>query len=310
MPRLLITGVPGWFTEALLDSVSRDPPPGLARVRCLVQREGPAVDALRARYPADWEYVRGDLLDPGSLARAAAGVGAVVHAAGIIHVARTSDWYRVNAEGTRNLLGAAADAGARRFVYISSNAAGGRSSGKHVLMTEADPPKPLSHYGRSKLLAEQAVRAFAGRLEGVVLRPCMFYGPPVPARHADVYRRVRTGAMPLVGGGDYARSLTHITHLVQACRLALTHPAAVGQTYYVADEAVYTTRLIMEAMAADLALARVGIYWQTLHLLGEANWHVGVSCEKAQRELGYRPTVTLRDGMREAVAWCRARGLL
>jgi nucleoside-diphosphate-sugar epimerase len=136
----------------------------------------------------------------------------------------------------------------------------------------------------------------------------------------------------MVGSGNYARSLTHINNLVQACRLALTHPAAAGQTYYAADESAYTTRMVMEAMAeavgvplrcvhlpalaatvalaADLGLARLGIYSQALHLLGEANWHVGVSCAKAQRELGYRPTVALQEGMRQAVAWCRTKGLL
>jgi nucleoside-diphosphate-sugar epimerase len=64
------------------------------------------------------------------------------------------------------------------------------------------------------------------------------------------------------------------------------------------------------AFALDRTLASAGIYWQTLHLVGEGNWHVGISCEKAKRELGYRPGVSLGEGMRHAVSWCRTQGLL
>jgi nucleoside-diphosphate-sugar epimerase len=64
------------------------------------------------------------------------------------------------------------------------------------------------------------------------------------------------------------------------------------------------------AFGVDRSLAALGIYWQNMHLLGEGNWHVGISCEKAKQELGYRPTVGLEEGMQSAVAWCRAQGQL
>jgi nucleoside-diphosphate-sugar epimerase len=165
-----------------------------------------------------------------------------------------------------------------------------------------------------------------------ILRPSMFYGPPVPDRHVDVYRRIQTSRFPIIGSGDYARSVTYIDHLVEASRLALTHPAASGQAYYVVDDQVYTTLEICEAMAAalgtdlkplrlpavvsqaafwsDRALAALGLYWQELHLVGEADWHVGISCEKARNELGYQPQIGLREGMRRAVEWCKNNGKL
>jgi nucleoside-diphosphate-sugar epimerase len=328
MRKLLVTGVPGWLTNAFLESLARHPPAGLEEVRCQTfgAAKLPPLPGSLVKFTA----VSARLEDPSSLELAAAGCDSVLHAAGLLHVRRTSDWYRVNTEGTANLLAAAKSGGVKRFVLVSSNAAAGRAKSREHRMAESDVPAPLSHYGKSKLLAEQLV--VKANLEGVVVRPCMFYGPPVPARHIDIYRRIVTGKMPLVGSGEYARSLTHIENLVQGCRLALEHPRAPGQTYYIADEPVYSTLEVIQAMAAalnvtprflqlpafvaplsfigDRMLASVGLYWQTLHLVGEADWHVGVSIRKAQTELGYTPTVTLGQGMKDAILWCRQQGLL
>jgi nucleoside-diphosphate-sugar epimerase len=269
----------------------------------------------------------------GPLQETLAGVQVLVHSAAVIHVQRTKDWYRINTAGTLALARCAREAGVKRFVFISSNAAGGRSDAQRLL-TERDEPKPMSHYGRSKWLAEQGLMQLhePGRFEVVILRPSMFYGPPVPDRHIDVYRRILHGRMPLVGDGSFSRSITHIDNLVQATKLAITHPAASGETYYIVDAEPYTTRQISEAMARalgveprflrlplffapmaftlDRVLAQGGIYWQNLHLVGEADWHVGISCQKATQQLGYRPAVGLEEGMRRAVAWCRQHGKL
>ena len=171
-----------------------------------------------------------------------------------------------------------------------------------------------------------------GRFDVVILRPSMFYGPPVPDRHIDVYRRILSGRMPIVGDGNYHRSLSYIDNLVQATRLALIHPAAAGEVFYAVDDPVYTTRSITEAMAsalgvplralrlppivgplaysADRLLACAGVYWRNLHLVGESNWHVALSCAKLKQFLGYSPKVTLQEGMCRAIEWCRRAGKL
>ncbi|GMU34710.1 MAG: NAD-dependent epimerase/dehydratase family protein [Planctomycetia bacterium] len=331
--RLLLTGVPGWLTTALLDSLRDDPPAGLTAVRCMVlPHDLTRASAQPGQLPVPVEYVAADLRDEKALIEATKGVDTIFHAAGILHVRRTRDWYEINTEGTRRLLNGAISGGAGRFVNISSNAAAGRSDSRDRLMVESDPPKPLSHYGRSKWHAERLLNDAGGRIEVVHLRPCMFYGPPVPQRHVEIYKRIIHGKMPLVGSGDYARSLSHIDNLIQGCRLALTHPAAKGQTYYIADRRTYTTKIVTDAMAAacgveprylrlpamvgpiafagDIVLASMQLYWQTLHLVGESHWHVGVSCEKAMRELGYDPKVEIEAGMKGAVDWCRWMGLL
>ena len=333
MEKLLITGVPGWLSHAFIESLSQQNFHKISSIRCLIA-PGVSVDrtAVEGLAKTALEFVEGDLRNKNMMLKAVEGVSHVLHTAGLIHVRKTQDWYDVNTAGTSNLFDAAAEAGAKRFVFVSSNAASGRSSSKDRLLTESETPKPLHHYGRSKLLAEQYMLNKKSKTEPVILRPCMFYGPPVPSRHVEIYRRIVNGRMPLIGTGEYARSVTHISTLVDACHLALTHENAPGQTYFVADKQVYTTGLIIDAMAqalgakvkylrlprivapvafsVDKLLASLGIYWQEMHLVGEADWHVGVSTSKIENELGLKSKVDLFEGMRDAVEWCRTRGLL
>jgi nucleoside-diphosphate-sugar epimerase len=332
-----VTGFPGWLTQALLDDLSASSLEGLSAIRALVHPGFlPASADLRKRNPSIESIHPLDLSLPEDelhvLNAALEGAEVLLHSAAVIHVRKTPDWYRINTEGTLRLARAARAAGVQRFVFISSNAAGGRCESEDQVLTESDSAKPLSHYGRSKWLAEQGLMQMhrPNEFEVTVLRPSMFYGPPVPDRHIDVYRRILAGRMPMIGSGDYRRSITFIDNLVQAVRLAIVHPAAGGEIFYVVDDPIYTTRTITEAMAsalgvplkvlrlpaivgpvaysADRLFASAGLYWQNLHLVGESHWHVALSCAKLKRLLGYSPDVALAEGMTRAVDWCRSSG--
>ena len=327
---VLVTGVPGWLSQNLIDTFLRgEMGSEYQRMRCLVapweKSKTPKVNSDKV------EFVYADLLDESAIKQALVGVEAVIHTAGIIHVKRVSDWYRVNFEGTKILMNAALAAGAKRFVYLSSNAAAGRSEDGHLL-SESENPKPLSHYGKSKLQAEQFVLSLKDKIHVAVLRPCMFYGPPVPGRHVDFFRRVKFGTVPVVGSGNYPRSMIHVENLAQACWLALKTPSANGEVFYIADDEIYTVNefvgLIADTLGVkpkyfklpsvvstlsywgDLTVNALGLYQQELHLVGEANWSVGVSVEKAKRLLGYQPKRKLKEGMIEAIRWTEQQGLL
>lgn len=330
--RVALTGAPGWLGNALLEVLR--PELGVTTVDVLghpsawSEQDRPFHSRVTRYRHYDLRQAKPELrsmLD---------GIETVVHAAGVIHVRKTQDWYDINTKGTIRLAQEARSAGVRRFVFVSSNAVGGRCRSVNHTLSESDAPMPMSHYGRSKLLAEQGLLLLhkPNQFEIVILRPSMFYGPPVPPRHIDVYRRIQNGRFPVIGTGLYRRSLTYIDHLVQAVMLASTRFEAAGQTYYVVDDRIYTTLEICEAMAEalnvpfrklwlptatgpiayamDRILASAGIYWQTLHLVGESDWHVAISSEKLKRELGYSPSIDLREGMRRAVAWCRENGSL
>ena len=330
---LIVTGAPGWLGDSVLEAL-----PAHAQVRCLVHDTIPeaAAASWRKGKIAVAELVRGNLADAGTRAALlsdAAG-STLLHSAAVIHPHRTRDWYAINCDATLDLAREARAAGVLRFVFVSSNAAQGAAGSPSDILVESGPCKPLSHYGKSKWMAEQGLMALhePGRFEVVVARPCMFYGPPIPQRHVDIFRRIQAGRLPMVGDGRYARSLSYIDDLVQGILLCLTHPAAPGNTFYLCDAQPYTTREVCEAMAAalgvparffplpvasaklayavDRLVSATGFYSMNFHLLGEADWNVGCSSERAAEMLGYRTTVDVWEGYRRAVAWCRKRKLI
>jgi histidinol-phosphate phosphatase family protein len=327
--RILITGYPGWLTRRFLETLSGYSP-DFASIRCLIHPDHKTPVAGQG----PWEYVSGDLNDPSSLREAVRDCDIILHAAGIIHVKKVSDFYKINRDGTRNLLEAAVAASVEKFIFISSNAAQGFCEGKGHELDETAPCRPESHYGKSKRQAEEVVEKYsrAGKIKTVILRPAMFYGPPVPERHLDIYKRVQRGKFPVFGTGDYMRSITYIDHLVQAIHLAIQKPEAEGKTFAIIDREIPTLNEILQAMgdalgvsvrirrfpkwmaqAADLldrVIEAAGFYWMLPHIVGESCRHIAYKIDRAERELGYVPQLNYREGYKKAIDWCFEKGLL
>ena len=166
------------------------------------------------------------------------GVDRVVHLAGIAHIGRgvASDLYdRVNRLATTELAAAAAQARVRQFVFVSSIRAQSGPAADHAL-TEHDAAAPTDAYGRSKLAAEAAVRS-AG-VPFTILRPVLLYGPGVKGNFALLLRAALSPwplpVKDLVG----RRSLLGIENFTSALRFVLSAPAAIGETYVVADPGI------------------------------------------------------------------------
>jgi nucleoside-diphosphate-sugar epimerase len=334
---LLLSGAPGWLCDAMLSQLG-DALPALTRVRCLIQT-GTAqehIDEWRARQPSVTEIAVGDLLDPASLTTAFEQMsgGVVFHAAGVFQPKKISEYYAVNRDGTTTLATLAKQAGVRRFVYISSTAAQGAARSANHILTESMPCKPYSHYGKSKLAAEQALLKLhhPGTFDVVILRPGPFYGPPVPPHHIELFKRLKQGRASLIGGGKYTRSWSFIDDVANAAIACLTHSAAVGEIFNVCDSQAYLQRTIFEAIADALDIklrfrrvpsvaasiaqltgklrARYDHYDTFIHLMSDENRHMGVSSEKAQRLLGLEPQATPHNGLAAAVEWCRDHALI
>jgi nucleoside-diphosphate-sugar epimerase len=162
------------------------------------------------------------------------GVDMVIHLAAIADSAAANPALhdRVNRWATERLARAASGSRISRFVFISSIRAQSGPSADHAL-TERDAPEPTDGYGRSKLAAEGAVRA-AG-VPFSILRPVPLYGPGVKGNFA-LLLRVAHARWPLpLRDFVNRRSLLGIDNLVRAMEFVLSAPAAVGETYIVAD---------------------------------------------------------------------------
>lgn len=127
------------------------------------------------------EWVVGDILDIGSLLDAMADIDTVIHAAAVVSFDKRdkANLYRVNIEGTANVVNAALEAGVKRLVYISSVAALGRKKDSSVVDedTKWAESKNNTPYAISKFNAEkEAWRGFAEGLEGVVVCPATLLG--------------------------------------------------------------------------------------------------------------------------------------
>ncbi|HTG44028.1 MAG TPA: NAD(P)-dependent oxidoreductase [Verrucomicrobiae bacterium] len=344
--RILLTGAAGWlglnFVQALTQGFPGRPELRGAhtplKIRCLVPA-GEDASAL-ARLSQEVEVVVGDIRSPQDCQNWCQGAGGavLVHMAGIIHPRRVRDFYEVNLRGAQQVLTAAMEAGVRRAVMVSSNSPCGCNPHRDHLFDEGSPYHPYLHYGRSKMMMELAVKEVqaAGRIETVVIRAPWFYGPFQPARQSLFFKMIREGKGPIVGDGENRRSMAYTENLAQGLFLASTHPGAGGQTYWIADERPYTMneiidtverlleqefgrtcahkRLRLPAMASEVAwvidksLQGLGLYHQKFHVLSEMNKTIACSIAKAKTELGYKPDVSLEEGMRRSLAWALAQG--
>jgi nucleoside-diphosphate-sugar epimerase len=343
----LVTGAPGWLGTRLVEVLVRGLPdvPALAapsgrRVRCLVLR-GADATPLKKMGPGV-EIAEGDITDPGSVEAFLDGAqGATLfHGAGIIHPTRgTKQFFEVNAEGTRHLIEAAKRSNVRRMVHVSSNSPIGTNATKDDLFDETAPYHPYMGYGRSKMLAEQLVRAAndEGAIETVIIRPPWFYGPGQPPRQGLFFTMIKEGKAPLVGPGDNRRSMAYVDNICQGLLLCERVEQARGQVYWIADRRPYpmteildTVERVLEqdfhmpvahkrmrlpafassfAWLVDKSLQSLGAYHQKVHVLSEMSRTIACSVAKAERELGYDPKVELEEGMRRSIRWMLDNGL-
>ena len=310
---VLLTGASGFVGGHLAEALARQK----HRVKLLVR------SSIRLAFTPTAETLLCDgyVTDPASLERAMRGVDQVYHLAGILRGADFSAYERVNAQGTRNVCEALAQQKKRKkLVYVSSLSAAGPSE-KDQSLTEDKPPRPVSFYGQTKLMGEEIVRSYQGKLDTVILRPAAVYGP----REKDIlayFKMVKRGWVFLPGDGSQRVSFVHVFDLVDAILLAGKSPRAKGKTYFVSDGKSYTfgefCDVIAQALGRSFRRVLVPMPWvraaaalsdEMTRVTGKAailssdkikeaeafGWVCGN--RKLVRELGWKPVMDIQKGV-------------
>jgi nucleoside-diphosphate-sugar epimerase len=196
--------------------------------------------------------VSGSYFDLDSLRRAVRGMDYVFHAGAVLSAPDWPGYFKTNVEGTANILAACAQAapGLRKFVHVSSIAAAGPALDRKPLV-EADGCRPVSLYGKSKYLAEQAAAEYFSRLPIVIVRPPNVLGTGQRELLA-VMKLLRRRIVPMIGRREKQTSICFVQDLVRALVLAAEHDRASGRTYFVAADEAYSWRGIMAELLRAL----------------------------------------------------------
>ena len=306
----MLTGASGFVGAALLQRLHGDGRDVVALVRTLSRGLPVSVPTVRV----------GEIAGTTDFAKALEGITTVVHLAARVHVMRDTvadplaEFRAVNVEGTLNLAQQAVASGVQRFVFVSSIGVNGVQSAPGKAFSEADQPNPHNAYALSKWEAEQGLLRVADEtgMEVVIIRPPLVYGCGAPGNFGSLMRALQRGWPLPLGAIHNQRSLVALDNLVDLVVTCLTHPAAANQTFLVSDgEDVSTTELLRRMGAAmgrparlipvparclKLAAAMVGKPDVAQRLCGSLQ----VDIEKTRTLLGWRPPVSLDEGLKRA----------
>ena len=210
----------------------------------------------------DYIYVKGiDSSSPFNLSAYKCNV--LVHCAARVHVMDESsknpleEFREVNTYGTLNLAQQAAEAGVKRFIFISTIKVNGESTEFGKPFKPDDNFIPADPYGLSKYEAEVGLRKIAKEtgMEVVIIRPPLVYGPGVKANFASMMKWVNKGLpLPLGGIKENQRSLVSVDNLVDLIVTCIDHPNAINQTFLVSDDDDVSTTGLLENMAVALGV--------------------------------------------------------
>lgn len=262
----------------------------------------------------------------------------VVHAAGVTKCLDKTDFRRMNADGTRNLVDALIEMQMpiKRFVFLSSLSVYGAIHEKQPYqdITENDSPRPNTAYGKSKLEAERYLDSVGNDFPYIILRPTGVYGP----RERDYFlmaESIKKHVDFAVGFTQQDITFVYVLDVVQAVFLALDRGMS-GRKYFLSDGEVYSSTefsdLLKKEMGVKWMLRIIAPVWvlrivtffgekigQITHkpialnndkynILKQRNWRCDI--EPTMDELGYHPHYKLDKGVKLAVKWYKENGWL
>lgn len=322
--RVLVTGGTGFIGYHLIKKLLEKN----WKVKCLVRE----TSIIPEEYVGKIEFITGDLTSRESLSGIADNVDMIFHLAGMIKADNLDAYKKVNTGGTKNLLDSIpADSRDRKIVFVSSMAAVGPADSKKPL-SEDNMASPVSNYGRSKYLAEQAVSN--SNLKYAIVRPAAVYGPG-DEETLSFFQLAAKHVNPRIGFKKRYLSMIHVSDLID-----LILKAALAEKnqeiYHAADRnsgyswqeiistaakninswtlPVYIPKIILKTAAfVSTMYARISGNTSIFNLdkyneMKQQYWLI--SSQKAREQLNYRPKYDLHKGFAETANWYQDQGWL
>jgi len=321
--RALVSGGNGFIGSHLVEALKKK---GYS-VTCLIRK----TSNLNWLKGLDLEFVYGDCTEKESLYKAIEGVDYVYHLAGVVRAVDPETYYRVNFLGTKNLLEVCDEINRniKKFVYLSTQSAAGPTNSK----VEGDC-NPITDYGKSKLKGEIVVHSYSDRLPVLIIRAPVIYGP----RDKDIYtyfKFLKRGIRPLPGKGEGHFNALYVGDLIQGMILAAENESSSGETYFIADERSYSWKEASDRAAQAVGVKAIKINVPRWLILAMASLselssgitrrpalidrqkakeilHSGWFCDitKTRESLGFKPKVSLEEGLRITAGWYKDNGWL
>ena len=326
MGKTLVTGATGFTGGKLAERLVQDGDDVTAFVR--------ATSNTGALVKLGVECRVVDIRDPQDVMDNFGDIDRVFHIAAAYRSEHASheEFRAVNVQATGNLLRASVRNDVRRFIHCSTVGVQGEIE---------EPPadedyrlKPGDHYQQSKLDGELlALDYFEKGLPGTVIRPVGIYGPG-DTRFLKLFKAIQQGRFVMIGKGDVLYHMTFIDDLIDGFMLAAENKEALGRVFTIAGPEYTSIRQLVETVAGVLGKRPPRLTVPFLPVYGAAVVcdvtcrTIGIdpplyprrveffkldrafSTARAQRLLGYRPKVTLADGLARTAAWYEGEGLI
>lgn len=308
MSRILITGATGFVGKNLVPVLM-----ALGHeVRCAVWQKN---DALRA------EQIEINKLEEHiDWSEALENIEIVIHLAARVHImteerSSLEKFCKVNSTATQKFAQQAAEQGVKRFIFLSSIKVNGEFSTLNNPFTEESPTQPQDPYAQSKLVAEHYLEQInqKTKMQTVILRPPLVYGPGVKANFLKMLDLVQKGWPLPFARILNKRSFLYIDNLISAIILVTEHPKAANQLYLVADNESWSLSELLStlanAMNSSLKLFDIPFIKFIFKILRLKNLNMRLfsSLEldnsKIKAQLGWEPPIEAQEGLKRTVAW-------
>ena len=310
MSKFLVTGGAGFIGLNLVYQLS-----GQGEKVVVYDNFSSAKRKWTREFPKDVKIIEADIEDLKELKKATRNVDYVVHLGGQTSVLKSVKdpmaTLQTNAMGTLNALIAARDAKIKRFIYVGSAAAYGESPSLPKIETMNDTP--LSPYAVGTIAAENQCRVFFNTygLQAVILRTFNVFGPyqdagaPYGAVVGRFIQMLIDGKPPVVcGDGKQSRDFIHVADLLEAIKSACIAPKAEGELFNIGTGSRITINGLVNLINSILGKEIQPKYEEARP--GDIR-HSLADITKAEEMLGFRPRVSIMDGLRTTIEWYKKR---